>query len=211
MVSDMIAKGELDRAQAEATQPINRLGTADEIAQAVLWLCNPAASFVIGVALAVDGGYVAQTTAKLCCRHTAPKAGLPDERGRPVGPPNESYSGAATTNDDSITKLPIENRWSALVPSFGTPAQGSNLRPVDTTTRVTPADPTPDSVAQTSSLPAETLQPLVNVVQLSAVQRSPAPLPHNGSSQLTPAGLGGRSYAYREAYLLDLPGCSVVS
>ncbi|WNV85196.1 glucose 1-dehydrogenase [Umezawaea sp. Da 62-37] len=60
MVDDMIAKGELDRAQAEAGQPINRLGTADEIAQAVLWLCSPAAGFVIGVALPVDGGYVAQ-------------------------------------------------------------------------------------------------------------------------------------------------------
>ncbi|TMR90469.1 SDR family NAD(P)-dependent oxidoreductase [Nonomuraea basaltis] len=60
MVADMIAKGELDRAQAEADQPINRLGTADEIAQAVLWLCSPGASFVIGVALPVDGGYVAR-------------------------------------------------------------------------------------------------------------------------------------------------------
>lgn len=60
MVSDMIAKGELDRTEAEANQPIGRLGTADEIAQAVLWLCSPGASFVIGVALPVDGGYVAQ-------------------------------------------------------------------------------------------------------------------------------------------------------
>lgn len=60
MVGDMIAKGELDRAEAEANQPIARLGTADEIAQAVLWLCSPGASFVIGVALPVDGGYVAQ-------------------------------------------------------------------------------------------------------------------------------------------------------
>lgn len=60
MVSDMIDKGELDRAEAEAGQPINRLGTGDEIAQAVLWLCSPGASFVIGVALPVDGGYVAR-------------------------------------------------------------------------------------------------------------------------------------------------------
>lgn len=60
MVSDMITKGELDRAEAEANQPINRLGTAEEIAQAVLWLCSPGASFVIGVALPVDGGYVAR-------------------------------------------------------------------------------------------------------------------------------------------------------
>ncbi|MFD5448671.1 SDR family NAD(P)-dependent oxidoreductase [Streptomyces sp. NPDC127100] len=60
MVSDMIAKGELDRAEAEANQPVGRLGTADEIAQAVLWLCSPGAGFVVGVALPVDGGYVAQ-------------------------------------------------------------------------------------------------------------------------------------------------------
>ncbi|MET8403886.1 glucose 1-dehydrogenase [Streptomyces sp900116325] len=60
MVSDMIAKGELDRTEAEANQPIGRLGTADEIAQAVLWLCSPGARFVVGVALPVDGGYVAQ-------------------------------------------------------------------------------------------------------------------------------------------------------
>jgi NAD(P)-dependent dehydrogenase (short-subunit alcohol dehydrogenase family) len=60
MVSDMITKGELDRAEAEANQPINRLGTTEEIAQAVLWLCSPGAGFVIGVALPVDGGYVAQ-------------------------------------------------------------------------------------------------------------------------------------------------------
>ncbi|GAA3264318.1 hypothetical protein GCM10020216_108230 [Nonomuraea helvata] len=58
MVTDMIAKGELDL--AEADMPINRLGTAEEIAQAVLWLCSPGASFVIGVALPVDGGYVAR-------------------------------------------------------------------------------------------------------------------------------------------------------
>jgi NAD(P)-dependent dehydrogenase (short-subunit alcohol dehydrogenase family) len=60
MVSDMIAKGELDRAEAGANQPINRLGTAQEIAQAVLWLCSPGAGFVVGVALPVDGGYVAR-------------------------------------------------------------------------------------------------------------------------------------------------------
>jgi NAD(P)-dependent dehydrogenase (short-subunit alcohol dehydrogenase family) len=40
-------------------QPIGRLGSADEISDAVLWLCSPAASFVIGVALPVDGGFVA--------------------------------------------------------------------------------------------------------------------------------------------------------
>jgi NAD(P)-dependent dehydrogenase (short-subunit alcohol dehydrogenase family) len=40
-------------------QPIGRLGRAEEIAAAVVWLCSPAASFVVGTALPVDGGFVA--------------------------------------------------------------------------------------------------------------------------------------------------------
>ncbi|WP_181785524.1 SDR family NAD(P)-dependent oxidoreductase [Streptomyces phytophilus] len=60
MVDTMVARGELDHARAEAGQAIDRLGTAEEIAQAVLWLCSPGASYVTGVALPVDGGYTAQ-------------------------------------------------------------------------------------------------------------------------------------------------------
>ncbi|MDY0743695.1 SDR family oxidoreductase [Paucibacter sp. R3-3] len=40
-------------------QPIGRLGRPEEVAAAVLWLCSPAASMVLGVALPVDGGFVA--------------------------------------------------------------------------------------------------------------------------------------------------------
>ncbi len=40
-------------------QPIGRMGRADEVAAAVLWLCSSGASFVLGVALPVDGGFVA--------------------------------------------------------------------------------------------------------------------------------------------------------
>jgi NAD(P)-dependent dehydrogenase (short-subunit alcohol dehydrogenase family) len=40
-------------------QPIGRMGLASEVAAAVLWLCSPGASFVLGVALPVDGGFVA--------------------------------------------------------------------------------------------------------------------------------------------------------
>jgi NAD(P)-dependent dehydrogenase (short-subunit alcohol dehydrogenase family) len=60
MVTDMLATGELNLAQALADQPINRLGEPEEIAAAVLWLCSPGASFIIGVALPVDGGYTAR-------------------------------------------------------------------------------------------------------------------------------------------------------
>jgi NAD(P)-dependent dehydrogenase (short-subunit alcohol dehydrogenase family) len=40
--------------------PIGRLGTSEEVANGVLWLLSPAASFVTGHALAVDGGYLAK-------------------------------------------------------------------------------------------------------------------------------------------------------
>jgi NAD(P)-dependent dehydrogenase (short-subunit alcohol dehydrogenase family) len=38
--------------------PMTRLGTAEEMAQAVMWLCSDASSYVTGHALAVDGGTV---------------------------------------------------------------------------------------------------------------------------------------------------------
>ena len=44
--------------QLVALHPIGRIGTPDEIANAVLWLCSDDASFVLGHALSVDGGYV---------------------------------------------------------------------------------------------------------------------------------------------------------
>ncbi len=48
------------RSQFIAPQPIGRMGTPEEVASAVLWLCSPGASLTTGQALAVDGGWVAQ-------------------------------------------------------------------------------------------------------------------------------------------------------
>jgi NAD(P)-dependent dehydrogenase (short-subunit alcohol dehydrogenase family) len=43
-----------------ANEPIGRIGTPEEIAEAVVWLCSKKSSFVTGVALAVDGGWTAK-------------------------------------------------------------------------------------------------------------------------------------------------------
>jgi len=44
----------------QALEPVARMGKPEEIAEAVVWLCSDAASFVTGLAMAVDGGMVAQ-------------------------------------------------------------------------------------------------------------------------------------------------------
>lgn len=40
--------------------PMQRIGQPSEVAQAVVWLCSDAASFITGVALPVDGGWTAR-------------------------------------------------------------------------------------------------------------------------------------------------------
>ena len=47
-------------AEIAAYHPIGRIADPREIAEAVLWLCSDAASFVLGHAMVVDGGYTAQ-------------------------------------------------------------------------------------------------------------------------------------------------------
>src|SRR6266702_1031366 len=57
MVADMLPKEPDAMKDILRDLAIGRLGRPEEIAAVVLWLCSPGASFVIGHALVVDGGY----------------------------------------------------------------------------------------------------------------------------------------------------------
>lgn len=54
------AAREAARRMAISHHPIGRLGTPRDMADAVLWLLGPTSSFVLGHALAVDGGWLAR-------------------------------------------------------------------------------------------------------------------------------------------------------
>jgi NAD(P)-dependent dehydrogenase (short-subunit alcohol dehydrogenase family) len=60
----MIDRATGGKPEAEAAfvagQPVGRMGTPEEVASAVLWLCSAGASLMTGQAIAVDGGWVAQ-------------------------------------------------------------------------------------------------------------------------------------------------------
>ncbi len=60
MFDRFVSGNDAARSGMAAAHPIGRVGRADEIARAVLFLCSDAASFVTGHDLRVDGGYTAQ-------------------------------------------------------------------------------------------------------------------------------------------------------
>ena len=58
MIDDITGKDPHMESRVAASQPMRRMGTPEEIAAAVVWLCSGAASFVTGHAMSVDGGMV---------------------------------------------------------------------------------------------------------------------------------------------------------
>jgi NAD(P)-dependent dehydrogenase (short-subunit alcohol dehydrogenase family) len=60
MVQSMTGGDAKALAEMVKNEPIGRLGEPEEIAAAVLWLCSPGASFVVGHTLLVDGSYTAR-------------------------------------------------------------------------------------------------------------------------------------------------------
>ena len=54
-----VESGAFSSAVIEQRTPLGRLGEPEEIAEAALFLCSPAASYITGVTLPVDGGFSA--------------------------------------------------------------------------------------------------------------------------------------------------------
>jgi NAD(P)-dependent dehydrogenase (short-subunit alcohol dehydrogenase family) len=61
MFDRAFGEGQTDTKKAiEAQNPTGRVGTPEEIAGAVLWLCSPDAAFTTGQDIIIDGGFTAQ-------------------------------------------------------------------------------------------------------------------------------------------------------
>ena len=59
MIDRITGKDKTAEKQFESMEPVGRMGTPEEVAEAIVWLCSDAASFVTGDAMAVDGGWIA--------------------------------------------------------------------------------------------------------------------------------------------------------
>jgi NAD(P)-dependent dehydrogenase (short-subunit alcohol dehydrogenase family) len=57
MIDRITGKDKVVEKKFTDMEPIGRMGNPEEVAEAVVWLCSDAASFVTGIAMPVDGGF----------------------------------------------------------------------------------------------------------------------------------------------------------
>ena len=60
MLTRYVKSNDATKAQVAASVPLKRIGEAEEVAQAIVFLASRKASFITGESLAIDGGKVAQ-------------------------------------------------------------------------------------------------------------------------------------------------------
>lgn len=63
LTDHLAAAGQQVREQAAQAMPLRRIGTIEEVAAAVLWLCTDSASYITGTTLPIDGGKLAGSPA----------------------------------------------------------------------------------------------------------------------------------------------------
>ncbi|WP_420409451.1 glucose 1-dehydrogenase [Hoeflea sp.] len=60
-LADQVSAGAQNSSQMmDPLHPLGRIGTPQEVANLIVWLCSPQASFMLGAIVPVDGGFVAQ-------------------------------------------------------------------------------------------------------------------------------------------------------
>jgi NAD(P)-dependent dehydrogenase (short-subunit alcohol dehydrogenase family) len=61
LTDNLVRAGEAAQRAAADAMPMKRIGTAEEVAAATLWLCSPESAFVTGITMYIDGGKMAGT------------------------------------------------------------------------------------------------------------------------------------------------------
>lgn len=60
LAEQLTAGAKTSRDMMDPLHPIGRIGEPEEVADLIVWLCSPRASFVTGAIVPIDGGFVAQ-------------------------------------------------------------------------------------------------------------------------------------------------------
>ena len=59
LIADMVTENPSLHERLVAAHPLGRIAEPEEVADAIVWLASDRSSYVTGIALPVDGGYLA--------------------------------------------------------------------------------------------------------------------------------------------------------